>query len=127
MKTRRVVLVSRPRGLRRGRFSRFWRAISRRSPRAGSASATTSSWDPWPSGPRLERHLLVKRARAQGFAIFDYFDRWEASVATLAQWVRAGKLKYEEDVLEGLEACPDALAGLYRSENRGKRVVKLMG
>ncbi len=88
-------------------------------------TASFSSWDPWPTGPRIERHLLVKRARAQGFVIFDYFDRWEASVATLADWVRAGKLRYEEDVLEGLEACPDALAGLYRSENRGKRVIRL--
>jgi NADPH-dependent curcumin reductase CurA len=88
-------------------------------------TASISSWDPWPSGPRIERHLLVKRARAQGFVIFDYLDRWEASVATLADWVRAGKLRYEEDILDGLEACPDALAGLYRSENRGKRVIRL--
>jgi NADPH-dependent curcumin reductase len=88
-------------------------------------TASISSWDPWPLGPRIERHLLVKRARAQGFVIFDYFDRWEASVATLADLVRAGKLRYEEDILDGLEACPDALAGLYRSENKGKRVIRL--
>ena len=37
-------------------------------------------------------------------------DRWEASVATLADWVRTGKLRCEEDILVGLEACPDALA-----------------
>ena len=88
-------------------------------------TASISSWDPWPTGPRLERHLLVKRARAQGFVIFDHVDRWEASVATLADWVRAGKLAYQEDILDGLEACPDALAGLYRSENRGKRLIRL--
>ncbi len=51
-------------------------------------TASISSWDPWPTGPRIERHLLVKRARAQGFVILDYMDRWEASVATLAGWVR---------------------------------------
>ena len=51
-------------------------------------TASISSWDPWPTGPRIERHLLVKRARAQGFVILDYMDRWEASVATLADWVR---------------------------------------
>ncbi len=88
-------------------------------------TASIPSWDPWPTGPRVERYLLVKRARAQGFVILDYFDRWEASVAQLADWVRAGKLKYEEDILDGLEACPDALAGLYRSENRGKRLIRL--
>lgn len=88
-------------------------------------TASISSWDPWPSGPRIERHLLVKRARAQGFVILDYMDRWEASVSTLADWVRAGKLRYEEDILDGLEACPDALAGLYRGENRGKRLIRV--
>ncbi|MGA8444234.1 MAG: NADP-dependent oxidoreductase [Roseiarcus sp.] len=88
-------------------------------------TASISSWDPWPTGPRVERHLLVKRARAQGFVIFDYMDRWEASVATLANWVRARKVRYDEDILDGIEACPDALAGLYRGENRGKRLIRL--
>ena len=88
-------------------------------------TASISSWDPWPTGPRIERHLLVKRARAQGFVILDYMDRWEASVATLADWVRTGKLRCEEDILDSLEACPDALAGLYRGENRGKRLIRI--
>src|SRR5208282_1523831 len=42
-------------------------------------TASISTWDPWPTGPRIERHLLVKRARAQGFVFFDHRDRWEAS------------------------------------------------
>jgi NADPH-dependent curcumin reductase len=87
-------------------------------------TASISSWDPWPTGPRIERHLLVKRARAQGFLILDYADRWEASVATLADWMRAGRLRYEEDILEGLESAPDALAGLYRGQNKGKRLIR---
>lgn len=88
-------------------------------------TAAIDRWDPWPQGPRIERHLLVKRARMQGFVIFDHMDRYEASVAQLADWVRGGKLAYAEDILSGIEACPDALAGLYRGENRGKRVIRL--
>jgi len=88
-------------------------------------TAAISSWSPWPQGPRVERHLLLKRARMQGFVIFDHMDKYEASVAQLADWVRSGKLHYVEEVLEGLEACPDALAGLYRGENKGKRIIKL--
>jgi NADPH-dependent curcumin reductase CurA len=88
-------------------------------------TASIASWDPWPSGPRLERYLLVKRARVQGFVIFDHMARYEAAVTTLAGWVRAGRLRYEEDILEGLESCPDALAGLYRGENKGKRLIRL--
>ena len=84
-----------------------------------------SQWQPWPQGPRVERHLLVRRARMQGFVVFDHMDRWEAAVDTLADWVRDGRLRYAEDVLDGLEACPEALAGLYRGENRGKRIIRL--
>jgi len=98
-------------------------AVGARVVICGTASIAT--WDPWPAGPRIERHLLVKRARAQGFVVMDYADRWEASVARLADWVRAGKLRYQEDILSGLEACPDALAGLYRGENRGKRLIRI--
>lgn len=76
-------------------------------------------------GIRMERHLLVKRARAQGFVVFDHAGRWEASVATLAAWVRSGQLRWREDILDGLESCPDALAGLYRGENRGKRLIRV--
>lgn len=88
-------------------------------------TASIPSWTPWPSGPRVERHLLVKRARMEGFVIFDHMDRYEDSVAQLADWIRAGRLHFVEDVLDGIEACPDALAGLYRGENKGKRIIRL--
>ena len=88
-------------------------------------TASVASWDPWPSGPRVERHLLVKTARMQGFLVFDYEHRTEEAVPVLAAWVREGKLRYREDILEGLEQAPGAIAGLYRGENLGKRLIKL--
>ena len=88
-------------------------------------TASVSSWDPWPNGPRAERHLLVKRARMQGFVIFDYAPRFEEALARLAQWIRDGRLRYSEDVLEGIEQAPGAIAGLYRGENTGKRLIKI--
>jgi NADPH-dependent curcumin reductase CurA len=88
-------------------------------------TASVPNWSEWPTGPRVERHLLVKRARMQGSVIFDHMDLYESSVALLADWVRAGRLRYCEDILEGIEACPDALAGLYRGENLGKRLIRL--
>jgi NADPH-dependent curcumin reductase CurA len=88
-------------------------------------TAAISSWDPWPTGPRVERYLLVKRALMQGFVIFDHMERYAGSVAQLAEWIRDGRLTYEEDILDGIDACPDALAGLYRGENKGKRVIRL--
>jgi hypothetical protein len=88
-------------------------------------TASVASWEPPPAGPRVERHLLVKRARMQGFLMFDYAHRYGEAVARLAQWVREGRLKYREDILDGIEQAPGAIAGLYRGENLGKRLIRL--
>ena len=90
-------------------------------------TASIASWDPWPAGPRVERALLVKRARMQGFLVLDYIDRYGEAIAQLADWVRAGKIRYREDILPGLESAPDAIAGLYRGENLGRRLIGLVG
>jgi NADPH-dependent curcumin reductase CurA len=88
-------------------------------------TASVASWDPPPTGPRVERHLLVKRARMQGFIVFDYQHRYEEAVSRLADWVRAGRLRHREDILDGIEHAPGAIAGLYRGENLGKRLIQL--
>jgi NADPH-dependent curcumin reductase len=88
-------------------------------------TASVPSWDPTPSGPRVERQLLVKRARMQGFLAFDYADRFPHALAELEGWVRAGRIRYKEDVLDGIEQAPDAIAGLYRGENLGKRLIRI--
>ena len=88
-------------------------------------TASISNWDPVPLGPRVERHLLVKRARMQGFLAFDYMDRFDEAVRQLADWVREGRIRYREDILDGLEQAPGAIAGLYRGENLGKRLIRL--
>jgi hypothetical protein len=88
-------------------------------------TASVASWAPPPLGPRVERHLLVKRARMQGFVIFDHPEHEAPARAELAAWLREGKLQYVEEVLEGIEHAPDAIAGLYRGENLGKRLIRL--
>ncbi len=88
-------------------------------------TASLASWEPWPQGPRVQRHLLVKRARMQGFLASDFYHRYEEAVGRLAGWVREGRLNYREDVLDGLDAAPGAIAGLYRGENLGKRLIRL--
>jgi len=88
-------------------------------------TASIASWAPWPLGPRVERHLLVQRARMQGFVIFDHPEHGDIARADLARWLRAGQLQYVEDVLDGIEQAPDAIAGLYRGENLGKRLIRL--
>jgi NADPH-dependent curcumin reductase CurA len=77
-------------------------------------------------GPKNYMMLLVRRARMQGFVVFDYADRYAEAVAEMAGWRAEGKLKTREDVVEGdIEAFPDTLLKLFRGENVGKLVLKL--
>ena len=88
-------------------------------------TASIASWDPPPLGPRVERQILVKRARMSGLLVFDYAHRYEEAVARLAAWVREGRLAYREEIVDGIEHCPGAIAELYRGENLGKRLIRL--
>ncbi len=68
-------------------------------------TASIASWDPIPQGPRVERHLLVKRAQMRGFLIFDYAQRFPEAIRELESWVRSGQIRYrEEDRLAGMRA-----------------------
>ena len=87
-----------------------------------------SQYDGAPSatGPRgVPGLIVVKRLTARGFIVTDYFGQRERAVADLRAWVDAGKLKVEEDVIDGLESTPAALIGLLAGENRGKRMVQV--
>jgi hypothetical protein len=88
-------------------------------------TASVASWDPPPQGPRIERHLLVKRARIEGFVIFDHPEHEDVALHDLAGWLRSGQLRYLEDVLDGIDQAPGAIAGLYRGDNLGKRLIRL--
>lgn len=88
-------------------------------------TASYASWDPWNEGPRPERHLLVKRATMQGFLTTDFAPRYEEAIADLVGWIRDGRLRYREDMLEGIEAAPGAIQTLYGGANTGKLVIRL--
>jgi NADPH-dependent curcumin reductase CurA len=78
-----------------------------------------------PPGPRAYMNLLVKRSRMEGFVVFDYLPRAGEALAELAPLVTEGKLKYREDVREGLERAPEALVDLYTGANSGKLLVEI--
>ena len=88
-------------------------------------TAANSSWSPWPTGDRMERHILTKRATVRGILVFDWADEYDRARSKLAAWVQAGKLSYREDFLDGIEAAPGSIARLYAGENQGKLMVRL--
>lgn len=101
------------------------RHLATRARVAICGTVSQPSWDPWPAGPRVERHLLVKRARMQGFLVLDYEHRYAEALEQLHHWVRQGRLHWEEEILDGIEQAPGAIARLYRGENLGKLLIRV--
>jgi NADPH-dependent curcumin reductase CurA len=69
--------------------------------------------------------LLTKQARAEGFIISQFMDRFPEGIAQMAQWLREGKLKIRETVIEGFENMPRALIGVLSGDNTGKMIVAI--
>ncbi|WP_374443307.1 NADP-dependent oxidoreductase [Stella sp.] len=76
------------------------------------------------TGRRHLRTLLVKRARMQGFLVGDYAAREAEFEADMPKWLREGRIRYREDVVEGFERMPEAFVGLLEGRNFGKLVVR---
>ena len=85
--------------------------------------AQYNSTTPTP-GPNLAT-MLVKRMRVQGFIVTDLAPKYPDAAKELATWYREGKMKYREDVVEGLEKAPEAFLGLLQGKNFGKLVIKV--
>ena len=69
-------------------------------------------------------HLLTRSVMLQGFIVSNYSDRFGEAIAHLTQWLKDGKLKYTETIIEGFDKLPDAFLGLFSGNNQGKMLVK---
>ncbi|MGO4908318.1 NADP-dependent oxidoreductase [Pseudorhodobacter sp. W20_MBD10_FR17] len=83
-----------------------------------------------PEGPDrmnwLMGQILRKKIKVQGFIIFDDFGHLYPEFAKeMSAWVSAGKIKYREEIIDGLENAPAAFVGLLNGENFGKRVIRV--
>jgi NADPH-dependent curcumin reductase len=82
-----------------------------------------------PSGvdrmPLLMGMVLRRRLTLRGFIVSDFADQMPAFMRDMSQWVAEGKIKYREDVAEGLEQAPQALIGVLKGKNFGKQLVRV--
>jgi NADPH-dependent curcumin reductase CurA len=76
-------------------------------------------------GPRNMFLVVTKRLRLNGFIISDHFDRFGEFAKEATEWVRDGRLRYRETVVDGIENAPKAFLGLLRGDNIGKMLVKV--
>ena len=76
-------------------------------------------------GPRWLTQLISKQAKLQGFLVSGYSERFPQGLKRLASWLKQGKLRYREDVAQGIEAAPQAFIGMLLGQNLGKQLVQL--
>jgi NADPH-dependent curcumin reductase CurA len=75
--------------------------------------------------PQLFRAVLTKRLTIRGFIVTDFAARHADFLRDVAQWIKQGRIKYREDVAEGLENAPAAFMGLLKGKNFGKQLVRI--
>ncbi|CAD5249463.1 MULTISPECIES: NADP-dependent oxidoreductase [unclassified Imperialibacter] len=75
-------------------------------------------------GPRIQPMLLTRSVLMQGFIVFNFQDKYPEGFKHLAQWVKEGKLKTTETIIDGFDQLPTALLGLFKGHNTGKMLVK---
>jgi len=75
--------------------------------------------------PQLLSAVLRWRIKVQGFIVFDHYDRLPAFRQDMSAWLRAGRIKYREEFIDGLENAAQGLIGMLRGENFGKLVVRV--
>lgn len=77
------------------------------------------------AGPSNYFNLILRRATMAGFIVLDHEAEWPAIRERLAALATTGRIKWQMDVLNGLENAPEALARLFTGANRGKQVLRL--
>ena len=76
-------------------------------------------------GPRNLFHLTKSQAKMEGFLVFAYEARYDEALHRLSKWINQDKLKYKEDIVEGIKNAPQTFIGMLNGENLGKTLIKV--
>jgi NADPH-dependent curcumin reductase CurA len=76
-------------------------------------------------GLKNTREFIARRLRMEGMVVFDDLPGFAAAQAELAGLIKAGTVKYREEVFEGLASLPEAFCGLFTGASFGRRVVRV--
>ena len=78
-----------------------------------------------PAGPQNYFNIVFRRAKMEGFIVLDYADQFPVAAKRLSKWIADGKIKYKEDMQEGLENAPKTLMRLFEGANFGKQLLQV--
>jgi NADPH-dependent curcumin reductase CurA len=76
-------------------------------------------------GPGNIRNMVGNRVLMQGFIISDHMKRYPEFLGEVGGWLKAGRIKYQETAVEGLDRAVNAFLGLFTGDNTGKMIVRL--
>ena len=76
-------------------------------------------------GPKNYPMILMNRLKIQGFIILDYMDRYPEAIEAITQWMGEGKIKVQQDVVDGLENAVETVKKLYTGANTGKLMIRV--
>ena len=75
--------------------------------------------------PMLEGLVLRRRLTMRGFIVFDFREDQPEFLSTTSTWLKEGRIRYREDIVEGFEKAPEAFFGLLQGKNFGKLLVRV--
>jgi len=91
-----------------------------------SLCGAISQYNATEPGPRMMGTFVANRVTARGFIVWDFNTRYGPALRQMGEWVRSGRIKYKEDIVDGgIEKAPAAFIGLLKGENFGKLQVKV--
>ena len=75
--------------------------------------------------PSLMRDVLTKSLTIRGFIQREFSAQRPDFYREMAQWIAEGRVKYQEDIVDGLESAPEAFIGMLEGQNFGKLIVQV--
>ncbi len=76
-------------------------------------------------GPNNMTNLIGRGILMKGFIVSNYMNLMTEFIGEMGPWLASGKILFRETVYEGLEAAPEAFAGLFSGDNTGKVVIRI--
>ena len=70
-------------------------------------------------------NMIYNRVTMKGFVVYEFNDMRDQFLRDMRRWMKEGRMKYEETILEGIQNAPAALIGLLEGRNTGKMLVRL--
>jgi len=75
-------------------------------------------------GPRLLPIVLTHQLHVEGFIVTRFANRFGEGFRQMAHWLKEGKMKYREEIMEGFENTPKAFIAMLQGANTGKMLVR---